>query len=102
VSAAARYCAARGRTASYRESLLITTRAVERIITDTRTRASAVGEEPGGVSRRLAAAPTGLAETASMLAARGKGILAADENPKTLAKRFASVGVQCTSETRRE
>lgn len=39
---------------------------------------------------------------AKQMVASGKGILAADESEKTCKKRFDSVGVECTEETRRE
>lgn len=45
---------------------------------------------------------TDLEKTAKSLVARGKGILAADESSATCQKRFDSVGVECTEETRRE
>ncbi|MGH3995282.1 MAG: class I fructose-bisphosphate aldolase, partial [Pseudonocardiaceae bacterium] len=40
--------------------------------------------------------------TAQALVAEGKGILAADESNATIAKRFASVGVESTPEARAE
>lgn len=43
-----------------------------------------------------------LEHIAQRLAAPGKGLLAADESDKTCKKRFDSVGVECTAETRRE
>ncbi|HEX7041741.1 MAG TPA: class I fructose-bisphosphate aldolase [Patescibacteria group bacterium] len=43
-----------------------------------------------------------LEKIAKELVASGKGILAADESDKTCQKRFDSVGVECTEETRRE
>ncbi len=43
-----------------------------------------------------------LEETAKQLVAPGKGILAADESSASCQKRFDSVGVECTEETRRE
>ena len=39
--------------------------------------------------------------TAIELVARGKGILAADESGPTIEKRFKSIGVTSTEETRR-
>ena len=42
-----------------------------------------------------------LEETAKKLVAKGKGLLAADESNKSCQKRFDSVGVPCTAETRR-
>lgn len=45
---------------------------------------------------------TPLNETARAMVAKGKGIIAADESSGTCEKRFASVGVPCTEETRRE
>jgi fructose-bisphosphate aldolase class I len=42
-----------------------------------------------------------LHETALALVADGKGILAADESNRTIAKRFESIGVEATEETRR-
>jgi len=42
-----------------------------------------------------------LKETAKMMVATGKGIIAADESSGTCQKRFDSVGVQCTEENRR-
>lgn len=43
-----------------------------------------------------------LAQTAQALVAPGKGILAADECPKTMANRFRNLAVDCTEATRRE
>jgi fructose-bisphosphate aldolase class I len=43
-----------------------------------------------------------LAQTAKAMVAPGKGLLAADESNHTCEKRFDSVGVECTPETRRE
>ena len=43
-----------------------------------------------------------LAETAQAMVARGKGILAADESSGTIAKRFSSLGVNSTQDTRRD
>src|SRR5882762_4176889 len=43
-----------------------------------------------------------LEQTAKAMVAPGKGLLAADESDKTCKKRFDSVGVECTEETRRE
>ncbi|HSX09575.1 MAG TPA: class I fructose-bisphosphate aldolase [Candidatus Saccharimonadales bacterium] len=43
-----------------------------------------------------------LETTAKQMVAPGKGLLAADESEKTCKKRFDSVGVECTEETRRE
>lgn len=43
-----------------------------------------------------------LQKTAKAMVAPGKGLLAADESDKTCQKRFDSVGVECTEETRRE
>jgi fructose-bisphosphate aldolase class I len=40
-------------------------------------------------------------ETAKALVAPGKGILAADESTRTIGKRFESIGVESTEETRR-
>lgn len=40
-------------------------------------------------------------EIAAKLVLEGKGILAADESNATCEKRFASIGVECTDETRR-
>ena len=42
-----------------------------------------------------------LSKTAAAMVARGRGILAADESSGTCEKRFKSVGVECTEETRR-
>jgi fructose-bisphosphate aldolase class I len=42
-----------------------------------------------------------LSKTAAAMVAKGKGILAADESSGTCEKRFNSVGVECTEETRR-
>src|SRR4029078_2230387 len=42
-----------------------------------------------------------LHETARALVAEGKGILAADESTGTIKKRFDSIGVESTEETRR-
>ena len=44
---------------------------------------------------------TDLHETAPALVAPGKGILAADESTGTIGKRFDSIGVASTEETRR-
>lgn len=43
-----------------------------------------------------------LQNSAKAMVASGKGLLAADESDKTCQKRFDSVGVECTEETRRE
>lgn len=43
-----------------------------------------------------------LEQTAKKMVAEGHGLLAADESDKTCQKRFDSVGVECTEETRRE
>lgn len=43
-----------------------------------------------------------LEQIAKSLVAPGKGLLAADESAATCQKRFDSVGVECTEETRRE
>ena len=42
-----------------------------------------------------------LKQTAKAMVAKGKGIIAADESAGTCQKRFDSVGVACTEETRR-
>jgi fructose-bisphosphate aldolase class I len=42
-----------------------------------------------------------LSKTAAAMVAKGKGVLAADESSGTCEKRFQSVGVECTEETRR-
>jgi fructose-bisphosphate aldolase class I len=42
-----------------------------------------------------------LIQTAKAMVAPGKGLIAADESSPTCAKRFESVGVPCTEETRR-
>jgi fructose-bisphosphate aldolase class I len=42
-----------------------------------------------------------LSKTAAAMVARGKGVLAADESSGTCEKRFKSVGVDCTEESRR-
>src|SRR5437879_12389585 len=42
-----------------------------------------------------------LEETAAAIVAEGKGILAADESDSTIKKRFDSIGVESTEETRR-
>lgn len=42
-----------------------------------------------------------LNETALQLVAQGKGVLAADESPPTIERRFREAGITCTSETRR-
>jgi fructose-bisphosphate aldolase class I len=42
-----------------------------------------------------------LVNTAAAMVAEGKGILAIDESTGTCSKRFASVGVECTEESRR-
>lgn len=44
---------------------------------------------------------TELAATVQALVQKGKGILAADESSPTIAKRFKSIGVESTEETRR-
>src|SRR6201995_845240 len=44
---------------------------------------------------------TELHETAAALVAEGKGILAADESTGTIKKRFDSIGVESTEDTRR-
>ncbi|MBS2031815.1 MAG: fructose-bisphosphate aldolase class I [Deltaproteobacteria bacterium] len=44
----------------------------------------------------------GLAEMARSIVADGKGILAADETPKTITKRLVARGITSTPETRRE
>src|SRR5437773_12060727 len=44
---------------------------------------------------------TELETTARALVAEGKGILAADESDSTIKKRFDSIGVESTEETRR-
>src|SRR5437762_7518866 len=44
---------------------------------------------------------TELESTISKLAAKGKGILAADESTPTVTKRFEAVGIESTEETRR-
>lgn len=46
--------------------------------------------------------PHSIEQTAKDMVAKGKGLLAADESDKTCQKRFDSVGVECTEETRRE
>jgi fructose-bisphosphate aldolase class I len=43
-----------------------------------------------------------LASVAKAMVAPGRGILAADESPKTIEQRFASVGIESTPETRRD
>lgn len=43
-----------------------------------------------------------LKQIANSLVAKGKGLLAADESNASCQKRFDSVGVECTEETRRE
>lgn len=43
-----------------------------------------------------------LGQIAKSLVAKGKGILAADESSATCQKRFDSVGIECTEESRRE
>src|SRR3989338_5396709 len=42
-----------------------------------------------------------LQKTAKRMVAPGKGIIAADESAGTCQKRFDSVGIECTEETRR-
>ena len=42
-----------------------------------------------------------LSEIASYIVSEGKGILAADESNPTCTKRFESIGVESTEETRR-
>src|SRR2546426_1502359 len=51
--------------------------------------------------RRKAMAGNELHETAKALVAEGKGILAADESTGTIKKRFDSIGLESTEETRR-
>ena len=46
-------------------------------------------------------AENGLEATARELVAPGKGILAADESDGTIKKRFDTIGVESTEETRR-
>lgn len=43
-----------------------------------------------------------LQKTAKAMVAPGRGLLAADESEKTCKKRFDSVGIECTEESRRE
>ena len=43
-----------------------------------------------------------LKKTANAMVAKGKGILAADESTPTIGKRFQSIGVESTCETRNE
>ena len=43
-----------------------------------------------------------LATTAAGMVASGRGILAADESPATLKKRFDAINVESTAETRRD
>jgi fructose-bisphosphate aldolase, class I len=43
-----------------------------------------------------------LVQTAQAMVAAGKGILAADESSRTIAKRFAAIGIDSTEETRRD
>src|SRR5437879_11070568 len=50
---------------------------------------------------RVSMPNTELHETARALVAEGKGILAADESTGTIKKRFDSIGVESTEETRR-
>src|SRR5688500_6898166 len=47
------------------------------------------------------ASPQDLYETAKALVAEEKGILAADESSRTITKRFDSIGIESTEETRR-
>ena len=42
-----------------------------------------------------------LSKTAAAMVAKGKGVLAADESSGTCEKRFKTVGVECTEESRR-
>jgi len=42
-----------------------------------------------------------LSKTAAAMVAKGRGVLAADESSGTCEKRFTSVGVECTEDTRR-
>jgi fructose-bisphosphate aldolase, class I len=49
----------------------------------------------------MAVQTTSLEETAQALVAPGKGILAADESSGTIKKRFDSIGVESTEDTRR-
>src|SRR5204863_4971195 len=51
---------------------------------------------------RASMARNDLHETAKALVAEGKGILAADESTGTIKKRFDSIGVESTEETRRD
>ncbi|HZD87607.1 MAG TPA: class I fructose-bisphosphate aldolase [Gaiellaceae bacterium] len=57
--------------------------------------------EPGKAKKELTMADHELHETARALVAEGKGILAADESDGTIKKRFDSIGVESTEETRR-
>src|SRR5512146_2187768 len=52
-------------------------------------------------TREIPMPNTELHETAAALVAEGKGILAADESTGTIKKRFDSIGVESTEDTRR-
>src|ERR1700746_981759 len=54
-----------------------------------------------GRRERHSMAHTELHDTAQALAAEGKGILAADESSGTIKKRFDTIGLESTEETRR-
>jgi hypothetical protein len=53
------------------------------------------------ISLQVAMSIEQLAETARAMVAPGKGIIAIDESSGTCKKRFDSVGIECTEETRR-
>src|ERR1700740_745763 len=57
--------------------------------------------EPETASQGDSMSHTDLHETAAALVAEGKGILAADESTGTIKKRFDSIGVESTEDTRR-
>src|ERR1019366_8602185 len=56
---------------------------------------------PGPPSEAPAMTLLALRNTAKVLVAPGKGILAADESTATITKRFDAVGVEATAESRR-
>src|SRR6201993_3547338 len=57
--------------------------------------------EPETARQEIPMPNTELRETAAALVAEGKGILAADESTGTIKKRFDTIGVESTEETRR-
>mmetsp|Transcript_9570 Transcript_9570/g.20179 ORF Transcript_9570/g.20179 Transcript_9570/m.20179 type:complete len:402 (-) Transcript_9570:557-1762(-) len=68
--------------------------------TQNQARANATVRMSIGVKGNVEKFADELAETASKIAAPGKGILAVDESTKTIGKRLESIGVENTEETR--